>query len=125
MAKKKDKKKVLCSYEKCGIGRSDYGDRPRMECEIDADYEGEYFCSITCACMAGFYHVRKGWIQDPTHGKDPSIKVWVRPSRGGYILHYIETMTKFYKNFGVCVNDNLAKEAEESWENYKREVIET
>lgn len=27
--------------------------------------EGLYFCSFTCAGLAGYFNVNKGWIKDP------------------------------------------------------------
>lgn len=25
-----------------------------------------HFCSFTCACLAGYFSVRKGWLKDPS-----------------------------------------------------------
>ena len=41
--------------------------RPQQQCEVPDDYQGLSFCSISCACMAGYYSVTKGWLKDPKH----------------------------------------------------------
>lgn len=62
-------KKVPCSNPDCNKRRIHH-ERPdetreTVLCDVPDDHAGKVFCSITCACMAGYYHVRDGWIKDP------------------------------------------------------------
>jgi len=65
-------KKILCSNEKCWMRRPHHErqeeNRPHQMVEVNDEYGGKAFCSITCACLAGYYDVSKGWIKDPNIG---------------------------------------------------------
>lgn len=61
-------KKRLCDYKDCGSRRVHY-ERPDIQrgtqtIEVPDDFpdEKKAFCSIECACYAGYYSVTKGWI---------------------------------------------------------------
>ncbi len=64
-----NKKKVSCSNPNCCERRIHYEYQDDMRThrmvEVPEDYNGKSFCSITCACIAGYYDVQKGWIKDP------------------------------------------------------------
>lgn len=59
-------KKVKCSNKTCGDRRPHFESmkdtRPHVMIEVADDHEGEMFCSIECACYAGAYNVRTGFI---------------------------------------------------------------
>jgi len=59
-------KKVKCSNKKCFERRPHFESmedtRKHVMIEVEDDHEGEMFCSITCACMAGAYNVNTGFI---------------------------------------------------------------
>lgn len=63
-------KKIPCGNLTCNERRIrwDRPDemRPVQEVEVADDYGGKAFCSITCACIAGYYNVRSGWVKDPS-----------------------------------------------------------
>ena len=65
-------KKIPCNYSECSGRRLHYTiqdeNRPHCLVEVADDYEGLAFCSITCACVAGYFHVTKGWLKDPKEG---------------------------------------------------------
>ncbi len=66
-------KKILCGYDKCWTRRPHH-ERPdetreHRLCEVAEDYTGKAFCSIECACYAGYFHVQRGWIRDPKTGE--------------------------------------------------------
>lgn len=62
-------KKVPCSNPSCYSRRRHFEDqdteRGQQEVEVQDDYTGKAFCSLTCACEAGYYDVREGWIKNP------------------------------------------------------------
>jgi hypothetical protein len=62
-------KKILCGNTTCWQRRphheSEEDTRPHQLVEVPYEYTGKVFCSITCACYAGYYSVTKGWIKDP------------------------------------------------------------
>jgi hypothetical protein len=64
-----DKKKIPCGNPTCDQRRIHHERqdemRPHQMVEVDANYNGKAFCSITCACYAGYFHVTKGWIKNP------------------------------------------------------------
>jgi len=66
-------KKVKCGNDKCSHRRpyheSEEDARPHALLEVKDDHEGKMFCSITCACIAGYYSVTKGWLLDPKTGQ--------------------------------------------------------
>jgi len=62
-------KNIKCGNNTCWTRRPHH-ERPdetrsHQLVEVEDEYEGKAFCSISCACEAGYYHVRKGWIKDP------------------------------------------------------------
>ena len=63
-------KKIPCGNPECCKRRIHHERqdemRPQQTVEVPDDYNGKSFCSITCACMAGYYDVRSGWIKDPS-----------------------------------------------------------
>jgi hypothetical protein len=63
-------KKILCGNPDCDQRRVHFEHqdvmRPVQEVEVADDYRGKAFCSITCACVAGYYNVRTGWVKDPS-----------------------------------------------------------
>lgn len=65
-------KKISCGNPACNERRIHWDRqdemRPHQEIEVPDDYMGKAFCSITCACVAGYFHVTKGWIKDPAKG---------------------------------------------------------
>jgi hypothetical protein len=62
-------KKIPCGNPDCDKRRMHFEHqdtmRPVQEIEVADDYYGKAFCSITCACVAGYFSVRSGWIKDP------------------------------------------------------------
>lgn len=62
-------KKIPCGNPGCNQRRIhwEYQDimRPHQMIEVADDYNGKAFCSITCACVAGYFSVRTGWVKDP------------------------------------------------------------
>jgi hypothetical protein len=62
-------KKIPCGNPECCKRRIHHERQDEMReqqiVEVPDDYNGKSFCSITCACMAGYYDVTKGWIKDP------------------------------------------------------------
>ncbi len=62
-------KKISCGNPECCKRRIHHERqdemRPQQTVEVPDDYNGKNFCSITCACIAGYYDVTKGWIKDP------------------------------------------------------------
>lgn len=62
-------KQIPCGNPTCSERRIHHEDqdtmRPHRMVEVSDDYNGLSFCSITCACMAGYYSVRSGWLKDP------------------------------------------------------------
>lgn len=62
-------KEIPCGNPNCSERRIrfDQQDVRRTHAMVIApdDHVGKGFCSITCACMAGYYDVTKGWIKDP------------------------------------------------------------
>ena len=65
-------KKIKCGNPTCDQRRINWDNpdvmRPHQEVEVADDYAGKAFCSITCACVAGYYSVKSGWIKDPKEG---------------------------------------------------------
>jgi hypothetical protein len=65
-------KKILCGNSKCSHYRIHHERpdemRPQRKVEVKREYSGKAFCSITCACLAGYYSITKGWLKDPTKG---------------------------------------------------------
>ena len=65
-------KKIPCGNPSCDQRRIHYEMqdrmRPHQEIEVADDYNGKAFCSITCACIAGYFSVRSGWVKDPAKG---------------------------------------------------------
>lgn len=63
------KKKIPCGNPECCMRRIHHERqdemRPQQMVEVPEDYMGKSFCSITCACIAGYYDIQKGWIKDP------------------------------------------------------------
>lgn len=59
-------KKVKCSYKYCYARRphfeSQEDERPHQMVTVPDDHDDEAYCSISCACRAGAYNVRTGWI---------------------------------------------------------------
>lgn len=62
-------KKIPCGNPTCNQRRINWDNpdvmRPHREVEVTDDYMGKSFCSITCACESGYFHVMKGWLKDP------------------------------------------------------------
>lgn len=62
-------KKILCGNPDCDKRRIHFEHqdtmRPHQEIEVPDNYMGKSFCSITCACVAGYFSVRTGWVKDP------------------------------------------------------------
>lgn len=62
-------KKIKCGNPTCDQRRINWDNpdvmRPHQEVEVADDYMGKAFCSITCACVAGYFNVRSGWIKNP------------------------------------------------------------
>ncbi len=61
--------KIPCSYSGCSDRRlhheRPYENRPHVMIEVPDDWTGYYyFCSFECACYAGKFNMRKGWIHD-------------------------------------------------------------
>jgi hypothetical protein len=63
-------KKIPCGNPECYARRVHHELQDEMRGQqfvfVSDDYNGKSFCSITCACMAGYYDVRSGWIKDPS-----------------------------------------------------------
>lgn len=63
-------KKIPCGNPDCSKRRPHHESmedtRPHQQVEVKDDYQGKAFCSITCACYAGYFSVRDGWLKDPT-----------------------------------------------------------
>lgn len=63
-------KKIRCGNPTCDQRRINWDNpdvmRPHRTVEVEDGYGGKAFCSITCACEAGYFHVTKGWIKDPS-----------------------------------------------------------
>lgn len=63
-------KSIKCGNPTCDQRRINWDNpdvmRPHRTVEVEDSYEGKAFCSITCACEAGYFHVTKGWIKDPS-----------------------------------------------------------
>jgi len=76
--------KVYCSNPKCWSRRVHHErqDTPRGQqiIEVLEDHEGCAFCSITCACEAGYYNVREGFIKDPLKGELRKVEDWIMES---------------------------------------------
>lgn len=66
------KKMVPCGNPSCNERRINWDRQDEMRshqmCEVPEDYNGKAFCSFTCACYAGYFHMMKGWIKDPKDG---------------------------------------------------------
>lgn len=62
-------KMIPCGNPTCNERRIHWDNpdemRPHREVEVADDYTGKAFCSITCACVAGYFSVKSGWIKDP------------------------------------------------------------
>ena len=64
-------KKIPCGNPTCNLRREHFTRQDEMRqhkmVEVPDDYEGKSFCSITCACIAGYFDVQlpSGWIKDP------------------------------------------------------------
>ena len=62
-------KKIPCGNPSCDQRRihHEYQDikRPHRMIEVPDDFVGKTFCSITCACIAGYFDVKSGWVKDP------------------------------------------------------------
>jgi hypothetical protein len=62
-------KKIPCGNPDCDQRRVRWDMQEEMRqhqtVEVADDHVGKAFCSITCACVAGYYSVRSGWIKDP------------------------------------------------------------
>ena len=56
-------KKIPCSYEGCSNRRVHYTlqdeTRDRKLVEVEDDYQGDAFCSLTCAMLAGRLSARQ------------------------------------------------------------------
>lgn len=67
-------KKVPCSNPTCNQRRRHHEtpdeDREIVMCSVPDTYTGKAFCSITCACYAGYYDVKKGWIKNPNDSSE-------------------------------------------------------
>ncbi len=67
-------KTILCAYDYCAERNTHWMDEeigkigPHRSIEVTDEYLGVSFCSITCACMAGYYSVTKGWLRNPKDG---------------------------------------------------------
>ena len=61
-------KKIPCSYENCNQRRLHYTlqdqNRPRQMIEVDDDFEGDWYCSLTCMMLAGKMSVRQHKKED-------------------------------------------------------------
>lgn len=68
----KSKKMVPCGNPTCDQRRVHWDRqdemRPRRMVPVKEDYMGKTFCSITCACEAGYFDVKSGWIKNPKEG---------------------------------------------------------
>lgn len=55
-------KKIPCSYRHCDQRRLHFAiqdeNRPRQMVEVDDDFEGDAYCSLTCAILDGKMTVR-------------------------------------------------------------------
>lgn len=62
-------KKIPCGNSNCSHRRTHWSTpdimREHKEIEVPDDFVGKTFCSITCACLAGYYDVKSGWVKDP------------------------------------------------------------
>ena len=62
-------KKIKCGNPTCNERRINWDNpdvmRPHQEIEVADDYIGKAFCSITCACVAGYFNVKTGWVKNP------------------------------------------------------------
>ena len=45
-------------------------------CNKEFYNQGYKFCSITCACEAGYFSVTKGWLKDPETGAPIDETIW-------------------------------------------------
>lgn len=56
-------KKLPCSYKHCDQRRSHFTlqdeNRPRQMVEVDDDFEGDCYCSLTCMILDGKMSVRQ------------------------------------------------------------------
>ena len=63
-------KKIPCGNPTCNERRIHFERqdemRPQQMVEVEDDYMGKSFCSLTCACASGYFHIKLGWIKDPT-----------------------------------------------------------
>lgn len=61
-------KKIPCSYEKCNLRRPHFTrqdeERPHQMIEVDDDFEGEIYCSLTCMMLAGKMTARQEKKED-------------------------------------------------------------
>lgn len=69
-------KKIQCSYEECG-GRRPHWSRPDEHrglqfIEVEDNFEGEIYCSFTCAILAGKMSVRAQGEQNDYPERFPS-----------------------------------------------------
>jgi len=61
-------KTISCSYENCNQRRLHYTlqdqNRPRQMIEVDDDFEGDCYCSLTCMMLDGKMSVRQHKKED-------------------------------------------------------------
>ena len=61
-------KKIPCGNPTCSERRIHFERqdemRPQQMVEVEDDYMGKAFCSITCACVVGYYSVRSGSVKN-------------------------------------------------------------
>lgn len=67
-------KQIPCSNDSCSNRRIHHEQQDVMRPHRMVDVEDDYpylvaFCSITCACISGYYNVRTGWLKDPMTGE--------------------------------------------------------
>ena len=62
-------KQIPCGNPDCGERRINWDNQDEKRgtrmIEVPDDFVGKTFCSITCACVAGYFSVRSGWVKDP------------------------------------------------------------
>lgn len=62
-------KKIHCGNKNCRQRRIHFAEqeinRNHQLVEVEDDYEGKAFCSLTCAMLAGYFSATKGWIKNP------------------------------------------------------------
>lgn len=106
-------KKVPCSNPTCNQRRKHHEtpdeNRDTLMCEVPDDHVGVVFCSITCACMAGYYNVRYGWVKDPRDGSPIE-----RPESKDQGLAKLSQMTQEFGGYDAEVGEGRLKVGETS-----------